>query len=153
MELKLLGQPAPRTVVGVKENGETVYLKRYDGEPYQVPEWCANSLEDHVCAWGCMGIKHGLVAKEGRGYCKTCEMYIPEDGEVHVLKTPLLHSEEDFRCYVMGLPSSEGIGYPMKYPAIAVFVHRQIIDPQWGNKRFASQTEIIYPDDFKEEKK
>jgi len=146
MRLQILDYP--RVLSGITEDGKTVVRKRYDGHPYQVPEWCGNSLEDHVCAWGCMGIMHGLVAKHGRDYCKLCEMYIPKDGEVHVVKTAVLHNEEEFDSYVMGLYSRSGIGYPMQYPAIAVFTHSQTTDPQWGNKHFATQTQIIYPDEF-----
>lgn len=147
MELKLLDQPVPRTLHGVKGDGTTVMRKRYDGEAYQVPDWCANSLDDHACAWGCMGIMHGLVAKEGRNYCKRCEMYVPQDGEVYTYKTDVLHNEEEFYRYVFGLPSYEGIGYPMRYPAIAVFIHRQIKN-EWGFNQFATETQIIYPDEF-----
>jgi len=53
----------------------------------QVPSWCLMSPVDHQDnLGGCWGISHGLVAKEGREYCKGCGYYMSAETELERLK-------------------------------------------------------------------
>lgn len=43
---------------------------------YMVPRWCRMHITDHFDGMGgCWGVSSGLVAEQGRDYCRTCAFY------------------------------------------------------------------------------
>lgn len=43
---------------------------------YTIPYWCGMHKDDHFDGMGgCWGISYGYVFREGRDYCKCCDLY------------------------------------------------------------------------------
>lgn len=142
-------------VLALKLADGTIRRRKTDsGAPYVVPKWCGMSGDEHWCAWGCMGIGADFVSRDGRAYCKGCDLYVPDDGEKTFVKY-LLKNEEDHNAWEMGQGGEwddDFNGYrekPKSYPCVAICFKEQGFG-EWNQKTFIQHVFYVYPDDLAE---
>ncbi len=126
-----------KNAVGWKSDIGTSFRKTDLKERYIVPDWCKMPLEEHVCAWGCMGIQAGYVSVQGR-------YYRPDVREVELVSSSLLNNEDDFMSFRYSHESANHWDTcPVRFPCF-VLLYRWSQADRWGDLTFHQISEYQY---------
>lgn len=140
--------PEGKALTLVQDDGTTAIRETQDKHPYVIPIWCQNSLDDHACAWGCMGILTDNVRKQGRPYCQGCEFYAPEPEESLIITYPLPDHKAWYGWEMAHSGEWIDQSSPVRFPCVAVLTKWYGLHSKWKNPIFKQRVAFIYPHDI-----